>query len=46
MATVIFTLQDFGNYTAACALSIIIIVMIAILNGISDRLFKPEKENA
>lgn len=46
LATVIFTLQDAGNYTAACALSIIIIVMIAILNGISDRLFKSEKENA
>lgn len=46
LATVIFTLQDAGNYTAACALSIIIIVIIAILNVLSSSLTKRNQQTA
>ena len=46
LATVIFTLQDAGNYTAACALSIIIIVLIAILNVLSNFLTKRSQQTA
>ena len=46
LATVIFTLQDAGNYTAACALSIIIIVIISILNVLSNSLTKKNQQTA
>lgn len=46
LATVIFTLQDAGNYTAACALSIIIIVIIALLNWISNIVVRKNKQTA
>lgn len=44
LATVIFTLQDAGNYPASCALSIIIIVMIFVLNLLSNFLTKDKKQ--
>ena len=40
LATVIFTLQESGNYTAACALSILIILLIAALNSVSGLLLR------
>ena len=44
LATVIFTLQDAGNYPASCALSIIIIVMIFVLNLLSRFLTREKKQ--
>lgn len=44
LATVIFTLQDAGNYPASCALSIIIIVMIFVLNSLSSFLTRRQKQ--
>lgn len=44
LATVIFSLQDAGNYPAACALSIIIIILIALLNGLSSLLTKRQQQ--
>lgn len=42
LATAIFTLQEAGNYTAACALSMIIIAMIALVNVLVGKLFHME----
>ena len=39
LATTIFTLQEAGNYTAACALSVIIIAVIAMVNIIVSKFF-------
>ena len=39
LATAIFTLQEAGNYTAACALSMVIIFMIALINMVVGKLF-------
>lgn len=44
LATVIFTLQDAGNYPASSALSIIIIVMIFLLNTLSSFLTRDKKQ--
>lgn len=44
LATVIFTLQDAGNYPASSALSIIIIVMIFVLNYLSSFLTRDKKQ--
>ena len=39
LATAIFTLQDAGNYTASCALSVLIIAMIAAVNIFVGKVF-------
>jgi len=44
LATVIFTFQDSGNYTGACALSIIIIIIIALLNWLSNIVIRKNKQ--
>ena len=46
LATVIFTLQDSGNYNAACALSIIIIALISILNFLANHFIKKNNQYA
>lgn len=43
LATMIFTLQESGNYTAACALSIMIIIVIMVMNKASKLIIKEEK---
>ena len=43
LATAIFTLQEAGNYTAACALSIVIIGLIALVNMAMGKIFHMEE---
>ncbi len=43
LATAIFTLQEAGNYTAACALSIVIIGLIALMNMAMGKIFHMEE---
>lgn len=43
LATTIFTLQEAGNYTAACALSVIIIAVISLVNTVVNKFFNLNK---